>query len=304
MKLYDANGVEFHIKGVNRGHFDSPSDSSIAKTKANAERSTLWWASGETASNYVTRFTTNYYNNSIVAIPGYWWNVGSPPAVGTQTSGNTDPNLLATVVSDWISQASAWKTIEKWSIINIANEWGPANSTVWRDSYITAISRMRAAGYLGTLMIDAGNWGQDKDDIINYGQAVFNSDPQKNIIFSIHFYQLASNPPSIELTQLKNTGLPIVVGEFGPGRNIGPSPTLVTPLLIMTDADSLGIGWMAWSWDDYNLGGGLSDDNGFALAFNPGVYNSSSDLTTYGKVVVEDASHGLKTNAVPASIFR
>ena len=29
--------------------------------------------------------------------------------------------------------------------------------------------------------------------------------------------------------QMQATGLPIFIGEFGPGKNVGPSPTMVTP---------------------------------------------------------------------------
>jgi hypothetical protein len=45
-------------------------------------------------------------------------------------------------------------------------------------------------------------------------------------------------------------GFPVMAGEFGPGLSEGPSPTFVTPLSIMQEADTLGMGWLAWAWDD------------------------------------------------------
>jgi len=93
-----------------------------------------------------------------------------------------------------------------------------------------------------------------------------------------------------------------VIGEFGPGRNIGPSPTNISPTRVMQLANQNGLGWLAWAWDDNNLNGGLSDDNSFSMSYS-GSYNSSSDLTIYGKAVVEGAG-GLKATGQPASIFR
>jgi len=302
-KLYDANGVAFTIKGVNRVHYDDSSGTVIPKTKSNAERWRLYWGNGTTVPQFVAQFTNENYNNSTVAIPGIW-NTAAAYG-GVKVTCDTTTGTLTHAVDEWVGQAADWKPIEKWSIINIANEWGPANSTVWRDSYITAISRMRAAGYLGTLLIDAGGCGEDAADIINYGQAVFNSDPQKNILFSIHiYYNVQAGNAAIYLSALAATKLPIIVGEFGPGRKIGPAPTNLTPGELIAAANANNMGWIAWAWDDNDLSGGLSDDNWFALAYNPGIYNSSSDLTTFGKDVVENATYGIKNTAVAASIFR
>jgi mannan endo-1,4-beta-mannosidase len=302
-KLYDANGVAFTIKGVNRVHYDDSSGTVIPKTKSNAERWRLYWGNGTTVPQFVAQFTNENYNNSIVAIPGIWNTAAAYGGVKVTCDATT--GTLTHAVDEWVGQAADWKPIEKWSIINIANEWGPANSTVWRDSYITAISRMRAAGYLGTLLIDAGGCGEDAADIINYGQAVFNSDPQKNILFSIHiYYNVQAGKAASYLSALAATKLPIIVGEFGPGRNIGPAPTNLTPGELIAAANANNMGWIAWAWDDNNLNGGLSDDNWFALAYNPGIYNSSSDLTIFGKDVVENATYGIKNTAVAATIFR
>jgi len=42
----------------------------------------------------------------------------------------------------------------------------------------------------------------------------------------------------------------VIIGEFGPGRNIGPSPTNITPQAIIQAAEARNLGWLAWAWDD------------------------------------------------------
>ena len=46
----------------------------------------------------------------------------------------------------------------------------------------------------------------------------------------------------------------------------------------------------------------MADDNWFALSYS-GNYDSSADLTIFGKAVVEDPVWGLKRLASPASLF-
>jgi hypothetical protein len=82
--------------------------------------------------------------------------------------------------------------------------------------------------------------------------------------------------------------LAIIVGEFGPRRNIGPSPPQITPGQIITAAEARGIGWMAWALND--PANNVTDDR-FGLAYT-GDYTSSADLTAFGKNVVENPTFG------------
>jgi uncharacterized protein YjdB len=289
-KLYDANGVPFIIRGLNKLHWDAP-NSTIPNSNANAVR----WVvdlSQPTSTNLGLMQTS--INAHEVPIPGYWTNASCP-----------DESYLPGIVNTWISQSSAWLTLNNYMILNVANELGASNNTSWRDAYITAVGQLRAAGYTCPLMIDSGWCGQDLNDLINYASAILASDPQKNIVFSIHIYGIWSADGSSTfdlstgMTQLANSGLCVVVGEFGPGRNIGPSPTMMTPQQIITTANSHGIGWMAWAWDDPAY---TAPDNSFALTINAS-YTSTSDLTTYGKDVIENSSYGLKATAVKQTAF-
>jgi hypothetical protein len=55
---------------------------------------------------------------------------------------------------------------------------------------------------------------------------------------------------------------------------------------------------LAWVWDDNPSAG----DGWFAFSLN-GDYNSSADLTTFGKSVVEGPGYGLLALAKPATAW-
>jgi mannan endo-1,4-beta-mannosidase len=302
-KLYDANGTEFRIRGVDRCHYDSDSAAGIANSGANTVRMFMYYTSLG-AATYVNVLQNEHINNKQVPIATMPYFPDT-----TASSGNNSTTELAAGVAWWVANAAAFKPLNKYLLVNIANEWGPSNSSTWSSAYISAIASMRAAGYLGPLVIDAGGWGQDVDDLLNYSTAVFNSDPQKNIIFSLHIYgniPTASVAPDLgQLAALSSSvGMVFIVGEFGPGQNYGPSPTMTTPGQLITAAEANGIGWLGWAWDDNNLSGGASSNNSFSMTLaGPGIYTKTSDLTTYGQDIVLNPTYGLKTLAKPASIF-
>ncbi len=142
-KLYDPSGSEFRIRGVNRVHWDSDSAAGIAKAGANAVR----WAIDFTRqpSDNISLLQTQSIQYGNVPIAGNW----------TATC-KSDSGSLQSIVSTWVSQAAQWTTLNRYLIVNVANEWGPSNSSVWRDSYISAIGQLRAAGYTGPILVDAG----------------------------------------------------------------------------------------------------------------------------------------------------
>ena len=290
-KLYDANGNEFRVRGVDKLHWDFTTPG-LANSKANTVRWVIDFT--QPVANNIALLrggagkTAGTIYNDMVVMPGAW----QAPA-GTLTC-SSDPAILASAVSVWVAQAASWTQLEKYSILNIGNEWGPAHSTVWRDSYISAIGQMRMAGYHATLSITSGGCGQDNADLVDYAQAVFDSDPEKNVIFDRHVYGGDASVGALgtDAASLSSLGLPIIFGEFGPGRSIGPSPTDLTPTQVIQTAEQHGFGWMAWAWDDDDVGG-KADNNWFALSY-AGTYNSSSDLTIAGQEVVEGC-----TNAAP-----
>jgi len=305
-KLFDANGIEFIVRGVNKLHWDS-----VSEGLKNSGANTVRWdvnmtrpAEGNVAMLLGAADKAGTVGSKVVVMPGNW--------EGTCSS-NTD--VLTKIVDKWVDQAETWKKLEKYMILNIANEWGPADNVVWRDSYIAAVKRIRAAGWMGTISITAGACGQDSPDILKYGQAVLESDSEKNIIFDLHVYgflydsadakvapRWGQKDISTVFADLKASGLVVVIGEFGPGNNVGPSPTMIPPKRVVELAEKNGIGWLVWAWDDNNLMGGLSDDKWFSMSYK-GKYDTSADLTLFGKETVEDPVVGLKVLAKPASIY-
>jgi mannan endo-1,4-beta-mannosidase len=300
-KLYDAYGVEFRIRGVNKCHYDAAWPG-IPKTHSNTIR---WgvplWLDGSVSRKVMQ----DSVNAKIVPIAGVWYTAGTYADTDVVTC-KEDTAIFTTAVDQWVAQAATFKPFEKNLLVNIANEWGPSTSA-WRDAYITAVGRLRGAGYLSTLIVDAGGCGQDPTTIVNYAQAILDSDPQRNIVFDIHIYgqwssgggQSWQTDLAAGLDSLAGTGLPILVGEFGPGRSIGPSPTTITPGQVITAAEARGMGWLAWAWDDpaSNV-----TDSDFALSYT-GDYTKSADLTTFGKDVAENTAYGLLRLAQPATSF-
>jgi mannan endo-1,4-beta-mannosidase len=289
-KLYDSRGVEFRIRGVNLCHYDSTPHSGpgIERSHANAVRVALWVSSVPTSAYENTLQT--YISDREVAIPTMFWIPGTTRSI----SGSQSTADLNAVVNNWVTNFRYYAPLEHHLIINVANEWGPANSATWASAYEQAIKRLRAAGYSTPIMVDAGGWGQDTQDLLKYAKAVFDSDPQKNVIFSFHVYRgppwtaATLNAFALQLRALSaSTGMAFVFGEFGPGRDIGPSPTMLTPQQVITAAETAGLGWMGWAWDNNNLANGASNNNSFSMTLDgPGMYTVAADLTTYGKEMV------------------
>ncbi len=288
-KLYDANGVEFRIRGVDKLHWDNGSPG-LANSKANTVRWNIDFT--QSAAKNIALLqggagkTPGGIYDHMVVMPGAW----DAPA-GTLTC-SSDASILASAVSVWVAQAASWNQLEKYSIINIGNEWGPSSSTVWRDSYVSAISQLRAAGYHATLSITSGGCGQDNADLVKYAQAVYDSDPEKNVIFDRHVYGGDADVGALatDAASLAALGLPIIFGEFGPGMGIGPSPTNLTPAQVIQTAEQNGFGWLAWAWDDNNLSNAQADNTWFALSYT-GSYGASADLTMFGQEVIEGCTN-------------
>jgi mannan endo-1,4-beta-mannosidase len=216
-KLYDANGIEFRIRGVNRLHWGSNSASGIANSGANTER---WFIDfTRPASDNIRLIQTQNIKNHELPIVGNW-----------DGTCKTDTATFQSIVATWVSQASQWTTLNKSLIVNVANEWGPADSAVWRDSYIGAIASLRAAGYTGPLLVDSGGCGQDDADLSKYSQAVFNSDPERNVMFALHLYgqtndfsasiqSIANGNPTVITLNSSSPTHPLVPGYNGTGNS-------------------------------------------------------------------------------------
>lgn len=281
--------------GVNNVHWDQAAVKPIILSGSNVVRIVMDFSRAP-ASNLA--LTKGYTDAGLATIVGNWG--------GTCKS---DQASLAAIVDTWVAQASTWG--DSPVIVNIANEWGPQSTTSvavpykanvlvpnygWRDGYILAIKRMRAAGYKGMLVIDAGNCGQNAETVYRDGAAVLASDPMGNILFDVHVYGGFSLPATVSWQQdytkafvaLQASGLAIIVGEYGPGLSIGPSPTKISPLqIIATVAARDLVGDIAWGWNDNNMGGCKTSDTGwFGMTNSCSAFTGkSSELTAFGRLM-------------------
>lgn len=300
-QLRDANGNNFIMKGVNipLAWFVSDVNNNIANirnnTGANCVRIVL---NTGTADNSWHTCVEQCIANKMI-----------PMLELHDVTGSNSSSSLQSMASWWASKASylTQQNIARYVLINIANEWGdwfmssPNNDppqSQWRDAYIAAVQTIRNAGINTTLVVDAPGYGQDNQGstLINYAQAVQNSDPRHNVLFSVHMYcEWSINGNSSVTTHLpaiKNAGIPIIVGEFGFQHSEGSGTCDINETQIMSTCQSNGVGWLAWSWKG----------NGSPVQY----LDLSNDwagasLTSWGNTVV-NGTNGTKTSQV-ASVF-
>lgn len=189
--------------------------------------------------------------------------------------------------------------------------------STWRVANIAAVTALRAAGYLCPICIDGPNAGQSYTTMTNGDAlAILNADPQSNVIFSVHEYganagskignfsTVASALYSAAQSSLGTNaaGLVFIIGEFGPGFNVGPSPTNLTPIELMGTCEAYNIGYIPWAWDDPPSGTGTGTALGFAMCQNAGSFTSGgggfktqdpTELTDFGRTVVMNPTYGL-----------
>jgi mannan endo-1,4-beta-mannosidase len=290
-KLYDANGAEFVMRGVNHAHTWYPQQtSSFADVKAlgaNTVRVVL--SSGDRWTRNTNADVANVISlcraNRLICV----LEVHDTTGYGEQSGAIT----LARAVDYWLSLADVLVGQERYVIVNIGNEpYGNQNYASWATDNATAIKRLRAGGLTHTIMVDAPNWGQDWSFTMRDNAAsVFAADPARNTVFSIHMYGVFDTAAEISdyLGRFRSAGLPIVVGEFGFNHSDGDPDE--DAILAYTQAN--GIGWLGWSWS--GNGGGVEYLD-LATAFNP------ANLTTWGQRLF-DGVNGIRQTSREASVF-
>lgn len=285
-KLYDPLGNEFRIRGTNRFNWNS-SASGPSGSPANTFRVII--DPTQPVANNVSLLQSIHMANFQVPIP----------VSSTGTLGSTAVGVLNTVVAAWVAQAPTWLQLDSAMILNIADGWGAASSSAWRDAYISAIASLRAAGYTCPLLIDTGNGGQDPADIVTYAAAVLASDLIGNVLFGFHLYGATTNIAST-LASLAAVGVCVVIDEFGP-PNVGSSPPAGDASTVITACETNNLGWIAVAWDD---GPAVGNDSGDSMTFNgPGTFGVPSDMTRWGLEIAHHPTYGQAALAQKASHF-
>jgi len=202
---------------------------------------------------------------------------------------------LDTAASYWVSLASVLKGQEDYVQINIGNEPFGNDATTnatWASASSAAIAKLRAAGLHHNIVIDAPSWGQDWAGIMRDNAAtVAASDPDKNVLFSVHMYGVYNNASTINayLDAFAAKGLPLVIGEFGNMHSDG-DPDEDT---IMAEAVERGIGYYGWSWS--GNGGGVEYLD-MVTGFNP------AQLSPWGTRIFL-GPNGIKATARTATVY-
>ncbi|MEW1586813.1 cellulase family glycosylhydrolase [Micromonospora vinacea] len=290
-KLYDANGIEFIMRGVNHAHTWYPQQtSSFADVKAlgaNTVRVVL--SSGDRWTRNTNADVANVISlcktNRLICV----LEVHDTTGYGEQSGAIT----LDRAVDYWLSLADVLAGQERYVIVNIGNEpYGNQNYASWATDNANAIKRLRAGGLTHTIMVDAPNWGQDWSFTMRDNAAsVFAADPARNTVFSIHMYGVFDTAAEISdyLGRFRTAGLPIVVGEFGFNHSDGNPDEDA----ILAYSQANGIGWLGWSWS--GNGGGVEYLD-LATNFNP------ASLTDWGQRLF-NGTNGIRQTAREASIF-
>lgn len=244
-KLLDRCGNEFVMRGVNLAYtwFESSAYTqleAVANAGANTVRVVLTdgKAYGKAAdpADKVMAFANKCKEYGMLTIL----------EVHDET-GSNDIADLKDAAKYFANMAETLKGTESYIIINIANEWhNDAASTVWRDGYKEAIKIIRDAGLRHCIMVDAGGYGQGAATIHSHGLEVLYSDPENNLIFSIHMYGGAGNTNKVKsnIDGVINQNLALCIGEFGWYHSDGN----VDEDLILSYCQEKKVSWLAWSW--------------------------------------------------------
>jgi mannan endo-1,4-beta-mannosidase len=291
--IVDVNGVNFIMRGINHPHNWFPEHTSgfqhIKAKGANTVRVVL--SSGqaedwtENSASDVASVIQLCKTNKLVCV------LEVHDTTGYGEAG--DAITLAQAVEYWKRIKSVLVGQEAYVIINIGNEpYGNVNTSAWIADTKNAILAMRAAGFQHMLMVDAPDWGQDWEFIMRDNAAsVFNTDPLRNTVFSIHMYGVFETATSIQnyLSHFVSAGLPLVIGEFGHLHTDG-DPDEDT---ILASAQANGIGYMGWSWSGNCCGGEYLD---MVTDFDP------NQETPWGTRIIHGAN-GILPTSVEASVY-
>ncbi|WP_199925561.1 cellulase family glycosylhydrolase [Paenibacillus bouchesdurhonensis] len=303
--LYDANGNPFVMRGVNHAYTwykgqESVAIPAIAATGANTIRIVLsdgqQWTK-DSLSAIQNLITLSEQNKLVVVLEVH------------DATGYDDFAMLDKIADYWIEMKSALIGKEKTVILNIANEWhGTWDGAGWANGYKSVIPKLRNAGIKNTIMVDAAGWGQYPQSIFDYGTEVFDADPLKNTMFSIHMYEYAGGDAATvrsNIDNVLNKNLALVIGEFGIRHTDGD----VDEATIMSYSQQQGVGYLGWSWKGNGSGleyldmsndwaGTSLTEQGRAIVEGPNGIRATSQLST----VYSGGSNDTEAPSAPAGL--
>lgn len=303
--LYDVNGTEFVMRGVNYPYAwykDNAQQRFADMAAAGANTVRVVMATGaqwtKTSGSEVSSIISWAKANKMVAM----LEVHDATGYGESEAAPHPEQMLEYWKSTEILDAI--KGQEAYVLVNIANEaFGNNTSDEWQSYYTMAVADLRQAGIKHTLIVDAPNWGQDWDNCMRDGQngsqtmtcdaqAVYDADPDHNTMFSVHMYDVYGEADTVRsyFDRFLSKGLPFLVGEFAADH--GESGN-VDEDTILALSEQHGVGYLGWSWSGNGAGLETLDiTNNFAPAA----------LTSWGERLINGAN-GLKQTSTPCTCF-
>lgn len=265
--LYDRLGNKVILRGINKMSVWDENDPTgsiyfpeIRKTGANSVR--IIWAirkdlepgTPDTDLAQLNTLITNAKNNHLI-----------PMIELHDATGNW--NRLQELVDYW-SQPAFVKLIQKhqeYLLVNIGNEVGDEVSEAqFLAGYTNAIQAMRAAGIHTPLVIDGSDWGKSLDRLDATASTLLNTDPDNNLLFSVHLYwpKFGGADANFIRSKLQNSvslAYPLIVGEFSSfGAWAGEKASICSPAgeidyqTILEECHKHEIGWYVWEWGPGN----------------------------------------------------
>ncbi|MBB3837535.1 chitodextrinase [Runella defluvii] len=297
--LYSAVGEKVVLRGVNEMFVYSGDKQGvsilpqIAQTGANSVR--IVWNTGGSATD-LDALLGNCINNKMIPIVQL-----------DDITGNI--YNLQTCLNYWkrADVIAAMNKYKKWVLLNIANEAGDNNTTdtQYQTAYIDAVAQLRGVGYTMPFIIDAAGYGQNENTILNTWNAILQSDPQHNIIFSLHPYWKDAVTQNLQtrFTNVFNAvvanNIPFMIGE-GPQQTGWDCSTTIPYSWVMQQCQTNEIGWLVWTWGAVQDGTGGCANN-FDVTTNG---NFGSWSNTWGQAIaITDPNSIQHTSVRPPSIY-
>ncbi|GFI21407.1 mannan endo-1,4-beta-mannosidase [Lachnospiraceae bacterium] len=287
-KLYNADGNEFLMRGINVAHAWYPNETqtsinAIADRGANCVRvvladGTQW---NKTQRSEVENIISWCESRGLICIL----------EVHDHT-GYDDVSRLNNAVNYWLEIKDLINAHKKYVILNIANEWLGTwnNASTWTSAYQSAIHTLRNAGIENVIMIDTSGYGQETSTCIDNSQRVVSADSTGNTMISIHMYSVAGKDATTvknNIDSMLSTGVCFCIGEFGNWQNGAD----VDETTIMQHCTDKGIGYIAWSWNG---------NSGIDLSLDIANDWQGSSLTEWGNYVFYADGIGIKDTSRPA----
>jgi len=301
-RIVDGTGAPIRLHGVNRsgteyacaqgwGIFDGPSDqasiSAMATWNVDAVRVPLnedcWLGINGVNPSYggaayrraIVRYVRLLETNGMNPILDLHWSApGDQLALGQQKMPDLDH-----APAFWTSMARTFGQ-DQAVVLDLYNEPHDVTWACWRDGCTVdgwkaagmqrLVTTVRAAGATNVLLLGGIGWSGD----LTQWKAHMPSDPQAGLAAGWHLYDFGScTTAACWASNVAGVGgaAPVVLGEFG---ETDCAHAFVDGL--MAWADGQGIGYVAWTWDDWAGCGGptvITDYDGTPTAFGQGVHD-------------------------------